>query len=618
MEETPQRLDRVSKLEELGAEVEVLFARGLAPVPLVIADKVDPVVRLLRSGNNVALVGPSSSGRRSIAYGLRRSDVWGEDPQLTLELSASGAHPNSWPVYRTTARHWMDGVLYAGNLENKINGICRRVTTDSIVLFEAIHTAIGVWQGRGESLDLVDLLVDVAAHPKIHMVVTTTSEGWARLTESKPDFVSRFVVVDVAPPDKTESRMIVTFALSDPTSRNGRFADAAVDEAFRLAARYFPSESPLGPTMRILRSATSSARGRVDDESILQACARELGLQRRWIGISQLPTASAIVADLELTVVGQRRACAALADDLIAAAQGLTPPGRPRSYLLAGTPGVGKTSLACAVQRMLGGGDSEPLRFDCSEYSASSLEVMRLLANEPGSLTTGLMRRPGAVVLLDEIDRLHPAARDLLYQMLGEGRLTTLEGETVSCANAVVFMTTNAGSGPWLRTTMDESQVTKASAATRRACIEMLGPAIASRVTRILVFPPLELEHTVSIVQTELERIAAVPSLKERGIVLEATSELVRAIAHHGLSSTNGARGLHKVIHESVAIPVARYLSEQPSASGRLLVDAIRVDGVLEGVRIRSQGERAQDRKPAAMPGYKAGAECQPGPMMWN
>jgi hypothetical protein len=228
MEETPQRLDRVSKLEELGAEVEVLFARGLAPVPLVIADKVDPVVRLLRSGNNVALVGPSASGRRSIAYGLRRSDVWGEDPQLTLELSEPGAHPNSWPVYRTTVRHWMDGVLYTGNLENKINTICRRATRDSIVLFEAIHTAIGAWQSRGESCDLVDLLV--AAHPKIHMVVTTTPEGWTRLKENKPDFASRFVVVDVSPPGKTESRMIVTFALSDPSSPDRMYSDLAVDE----------------------------------------------------------------------------------------------------------------------------------------------------------------------------------------------------------------------------------------------------------------------------------------------------------------------------------------------------------------------------------------------------
>jgi ATP-dependent Clp protease ATP-binding subunit ClpA len=220
------------------------------------------------------------------------------------------------------------------------------------------------------------------------------------------------------------------------------------------------------------------------------------------------------------------------------------------------------------------------------------------------------------VVLLDEIDRLHPAARDLLYQFLGEGRLTTLDGEVVSCANAVVFMTTNTGSRSFLGRRLDSAEEARAVAATRQACVEMLGAAVASRLTRVLVFPPLGAEHAVAIIQSELARIAAVPALIQRGIVLKPTSDLVAALAQHGMSRTNGARGLHKLVHEVVAVPMARYLSDEPAASGRVVVDAIRVGGCLGGVRIHAPGEGTagrRDPQAAASEGDRAH-----GPLGWH
>ena len=88
----------------------------------------------------------------------------------------------------------------------------------------------------------------------------------------------------------------------------------------------------------------------------------------------------------------------------------------------------------------------------------SPSDALRLLStDEPDSLVVGLMERPGAVVLFDEVDRAHPFVRGLLYQLL-EGRVTTREGGLVSSANATVIMTTNAGDGAWMRAGMDEAQ----------------------------------------------------------------------------------------------------------------------------------------------------------------
>jgi ATP-dependent Clp protease ATP-binding subunit ClpA len=253
--------------------------------------------------------------------------------------------------------------------------------------------------------------------------------------------------------------------------------------------------------------------------------------------------------------------------------------------VFAGPPGIGKTSLACAVQEELGGRGREPLRFDCTELVAPSDALRLLSTDEPDSLVVGLLERPGAVVLFDEVDRAHPFVRGLLYQIL-EGRITTREGSLVSTANATVIMTTNAGDGAWMRPGMDEAQKDAARAATLRACAEVLGDAIASRVTRMLVFPPLAPAAGRSIVELELGRFVERPDLRDRGISVSATPRLLDALAHAGLSSHSGARGVQKAVYIAVAVPVAQLINEQNVTRSSLVIDALSDDADLEGVRI--------------------------------
>jgi ATP-dependent Clp protease ATP-binding subunit ClpC len=473
--ESPDRVAELAKVHRLGPEVETLFASGKEPLPYLRSEIVDPVVSLLRSGQNVALIGPEGVGKRSLALTLRRSAAWNDgDAQPTLAFDTPAAHPASWPMRCTTPRDWLAGCYYVGNLENRIGLLLQHVLKDFIVFIESVHGAMGAWQGQREMTDLVDLLVDVAAHPKLHLVVTATPRGWARLRDSKQQFTDRFTTVTVEPPSLAESRIIVGHE-ADHLRVSLAFGTPAIEEAFRLAARHFPAEPPLGPAQRLLRAAFKAPAGRGPAATVREACAEQLGLSRCWVGRDLVPPAGSVIERLEQTVLGQHEACASVVDDLIAWEYGLATEGRPRSYVFAGPPGIGKTSLACELQTVLGGPDSLPLRFDCSELT-SPVDADRLLSSrESASLAVGLLRRPGAVVLLDEIDRAHPFVRGLLYQLL-EGRITTLEGTTVSSVNATVIMTTNAGGGAWIgRSPDDEEQAAKARAGTLRACAEVLG-----------------------------------------------------------------------------------------------------------------------------------------------
>ena len=66
---------------------------------------------------------------------------------------------------------------------------------------------------------------------------------------------------------------------------------------------------------------------------------------------------------------------------------------------------------------------------------------------EAGALTEKVRRRPYCVVLLDEIEKAHRDVRNLLLQVMDDGVLTDSMGRTVSFKNAIVVMTSNAGSG---------------------------------------------------------------------------------------------------------------------------------------------------------------------------
>ena len=113
--DSPERLAEAAWIHKLGPEAETLFTKGSEP--FVRSAVVDPIVSLLRAGQSVALVGPTGVGKRSLALSLRRSDAWSDESQPTLSFDVPMAHPQSWPVYCTTTRHWIAGSFYVGNLD---------------------------------------------------------------------------------------------------------------------------------------------------------------------------------------------------------------------------------------------------------------------------------------------------------------------------------------------------------------------------------------------------------------------------------------------------------------------------------------------------------------------
>jgi ATP-dependent Clp protease ATP-binding subunit ClpC len=262
-------------------------------------------------------------------------------------------------------------------------------------------------------------------------------------------------------------------------------------------------------------------------------------------------------------VIDQEDAVKAVAKAVRRARAGLKDPRRPiGSFIFLGPTGTGKTHLALALADALFGNRDAVIRIDMSEYMERH-NVSRLVGAPPGyvgyeeggQLTEAVRRRPYSVVLLDEIDKAHPEAFNILLQILEDGRLTDAQGRTVDFRNTVIVMTANVGAhlitkegGLGFRTA--DRQAAADYELMKQRLIDQVKrefrPEFLNRVDEIIVFRPLAEEHLVKIIGLMIKDVA--DRLAGMGIELEVSDAAKVKLAQEGNDPTYGARPLRRAI----------------------------------------------------------------------
>ncbi len=275
-------------------------------------------------------------------------------------------------------------------------------------------------------------------------------------------------------------------------------------------------------------------------------------------------------------VVGQGEAVSAVANALRRSRAGLADPNRPiGSFLFLGPTGVGKTELARALAEFMFDSESSIVRIDMSEYMEKHA-VSRLIGAPPGyvgydeggQLTEAVRRRPYAVILLDEIEKAHPDAFNVLLQILDDGRLTDGKGRTVNFSNTVLIMTSNVGSAEIAAERIDANireRIEGVLAATFK-------PEFLNRVDETVIFHRLSREDISRIV--ELQVALLTDRVRERGIEIELNEDARTLLGNLGYDPTYGARPLKRVIQRQLVDRLALKLLEGEFAEG----DVVRID----------------------------------------
>ena len=262
-------------------------------------------------------------------------------------------------------------------------------------------------------------------------------------------------------------------------------------------------------------------------------------------------------------IVGQDEAVEAVSRAIRRNRVGISPKKRPVSFIFVGPTGVGKTELVKCLANDLFDSVDSLVRLDMSEYMEKHT-VSKLIGSPPGyvgydeagQLTETIRRKPYSVVLFDEIEKAHPDVLNILLQVLDDGRITDAQGRVVNFENAIIVMTSNAGSEGGVggmgfgRTAQDQVKEK-----TMKALQGFLRPEFLNRVDEIITFRHLSEENFLGIADIMLRELKE--SLTGRGLTLSWDDSLRAYLVKKAYSITYGARNLRRVIQQDLEDPIS-------------------------------------------------------------
>ena len=279
--------------------------------------------------------------------------------------------------------------------------------------------------------------------------------------------------------------------------------------------------------------------------------------------------------NLHKRIIGQEEAVSAVSRAIRRNRAGLQNEKRPPSFIFVGPTGVGKTELAKSLAYEMFGSEDSIIRVDMSEYMESHSTAKLIGAppgyvgyDEAGQLTEKVKRKPYSIILLDEIEKAHPDVFNILLQVLDDGKLTDSQGNTVSFANTIIIMTSNAGSNlnnnsiGFGKQTVDKSKIEDSLKETFR-------PEFLNRVDEIIVFNSLNKEELLQIV--DLMLADTVKALKHKDISFEISDSAKQFILDKGTNIKFGARPLRRAIQRYVEDEISDMILRSEVVDGQTI-----------------------------------------------
>jgi len=266
---------------------------------------------------------------------------------------------------------------------------------------------------------------------------------------------------------------------------------------------------------------------------------------------SERLTEEGVYEQLRTKIVGQDEVLKEIAQAFIAGLGQWKKTSTPRGVFLFGGPtGVGKTETALVLSKILGDGEEQLIRIDCNTLQRSGSDsgpvTNRLLGVPPGYIgyvrgQGGMLSKirdiPESIVLFDEFEKAHPGVGELLLQIVDEGRIADVEGNTLDFRRAYIIFTTNAGCVYDFRTlgfrqengTVPETPQADPDALKHELRARGLGQEFLARIRHVVMFKGLERNSIQQIIERQLEGLKETADI--RGFQLEWAPAIVTHLA---------------------------------------------------------------------------------------
>ena len=345
-------------------------------------------------------------------------------------------------------------------------------------------------------------------------------------------------------------------------------------QAYEEAAKVRDEINRLKYTLDVMgqewRASLKQNRNIIDVEDICRTLSSMTGIPVSGISRNETEKLLKMEKHLHQNVIAQDDAIKAVSAAIRRSRAGIASPKRPLgSFIFLGPTGVGKTYLAKQLAQYLFGSEDALIRVDMSDYMEKHT-TSRLVGSPPGYvgygeggwLTEKVRRKPYCVILFDEIEKAHPDVFNLLLQMLEEGEIQDSMGHRVSFRNAVIIMTSNAGTREFASDSMvgfrreeeSESRSTIRSAALNELK-RSFRPEFLNRIDEIVVFDmlrPKEIEAIFDLMIRELSE-----RLKEKEIALSISAKAKKYFIEKGFDAKFGARPMRRLIQKELEDEIA-------------------------------------------------------------
>lgn len=350
---------------------------------------------------------------------------------------------------------------------------------------------------------------------------------------------------------------------AEQAERNGDFGRVAEIRYGKLLESENKLEQLKGK-MAEMQGESSLIKEVVESEDIAEVVAKWTGIPVSKMLQSDREKLLNLEKELGNRVAGQGEAILALSDAVRRSRAGLQDPKRPiGSFIFLGTTGVGKTELAKSLAEFLFNDENAMVRIDMSEYQERHA-VSRLIGAPPGyvgydeggQLTEAVRRKPYSVILLDEIEKAHPDVFNILLQVLDDGRLTDNKGRVANFKNTIIIMTTNIGSHIIQENfeKLDDSNEDMVLEETKNLVFELLKksvrPEFLNRIDETIMFRPLSRADVRKIVDIQFKLVQG--RLKEGGVTIDASEDVLNYLAEIGFDPQFGARPLKRVLQKII------------------------------------------------------------------
>ena len=258
-----------------------------------------------------------------------------------------------------------------------------------------------------------------------------------------------------------------------------------------------------------------------------------------------------IEENLKNNIIGQDEAISKLINLAKRIKLGFVDENKCNSIIFCGSSGIGKTCLAKTFGNELVGKENV-IKLDMSEYSEAH-SVSKIVGAPPGyvgysdskNILEEVRNKPFSVIILDEIEKAHPAIINLLFQILDEGKIKDSKGTEVRFDNTTIIMTSNIG--------FNESNIgfsNDKNSIIEQKLKENFSLPFINRIDTTIFFKSLNKEDITKIVDMNLKKLKN--KYKNKGIKVTVSKNVINEIIEKSKYKEFGARKISKIIKELV------------------------------------------------------------------